>query len=153
MKKFIINLIAINIILCTSAFANNIPCQMPHKHTIKERKEIDLILENRLNLTQEQKDYIKTNRQKHKKDIENLIEKMQKLHIDIRNVYLTGIPKWQADLRTAHLKAELAILKQNIDKMKTENRKNFENILNPDQKAEFEIIKKEFAAKKPCKHN
>ena len=126
---------------------------MPHKHTIKERKEIDLILENRLNLTQEQKDYIKTNRQKHKKDIENLIEKMQKLHIDIRNVYLTGIPKWQADLRTAHLKAELAILKQNIDKMKTENRKNFENILNPDQKAEFEIIKKEFAAKKPCKHN
>ena len=115
----------------------------PHKPTHKEQKEFDKMLDERLNLTSEQKNYIKTNRSKHIKEMERTISKMENLHTKIKNVYLLGIPKYQADLRTAPYKAELALLKQNAQKQKAENRKNFENILTKEQRVEFEKIKKE----------
>ena len=76
-----------------------------------------------------------------------IIKKMQELHDKIRNVYLTGIPKFQADIKTAPLKAELVLLKQQADKLRIEHRKNFENILTPEQKAKFQMLKKEMHSK------
>ena len=149
--KQILTIIFFSVILfsqSTNAQVYNENYNQYQKKTFKEIKEIDSMLNERLNLSEEQKEYIKNNRQKHKKEIEDSIDKMKELQIKIRNIYLTGIPKWQADLRTAGYKTELAIIKQNIDKMKADNRKNFENILNDAQKIEFEKIKKEFSTSK-----
>ena len=148
MKKIIIKLMAFSILLSINAMAHPECNCNKHKPTFKERKEIDNILESRLKLTEEQKNYIDKNRPIHQKEMEKIIDKMQKLHNEIRDVYLSGIPKFQADLKTAPQKAELVILKQNADKMKQEHRKNFENILNEEQKIEFEKIKKEYSPKK-----
>ena len=41
------------------------------------------------------------------------------------------------------MKAELAILKQNADRQKEQNRKDFESILTKEQRAEFERIRQE----------
>ena len=123
-----------------------------HTPTIKEQKNFDKIMDERLNLTQEQKNYIKSNRAKHFKEMEKTISKMEVLHKKIKNVYILGIPKYQADLRTAPYKAELAILSQNAQKQRAQFRKNFESILTPEQKIEFEQMKKERAQKKPRNH-
>ena len=128
--------------------AQDFAIRKPHKPTLQERRQFDKMLDERLNLTQEQKNYIKQNRPKHIKEMERTVSEMEKLHTKIKNIYLLGIPKYQADLRTAPYKAELAILKQNAQKQKMQNRKNFENILTKEQKIEFEKIKKERVQKR-----
>ena len=125
------------------AYDEQQPPIKPHKPTIKEQKQFDKMLDERLKLTPEQKNYIKQNRPKHIKEMEKTISKMENLHKKIKNVYMLGIPKYQADLRTAPYKAELAILKQNAQRQKAENRKNFENILTKEQKLELEKMRQE----------
>ena len=133
----------LTLLITNCALAQDFEPIKPHKPTHKEQKQFDKMLDERLKLTPEQKNYIKTNRPKHIKEMEKTISKMENLHKKIKNVYLLGIPKYQADLRTAPYKAELALLKQSAHKQKMENRKNFENILTKEQKAEFEKMKKE----------
>lgn len=120
---------------------------------VKTKKEIDEYLSKRLNLTQEQKEIISAQRHKNMKLIKEIVNDMEDIHIKIRNVYLTGIPKWQADLRTAKLKTDLVALKQKADKLKEQRRKNFESILSEEQKIEFEKIRAEFAQKQNLEHH
>ena len=149
MNKKISLLITLILLSATFCVAQEQPPIKPHKPTLQERKQFDNMLDERLKLTQEQKNYIKQNRSKHIKEMEKTISQMEDLRKKIKNVYLLGLPKYQTDLRTAPYKAELAILKQNAHKQKMQNRKNFENILTPEQKQEFEKIKKERAQKRP----
>lgn len=148
MIKKILCLIVCALLINTACYANN-QYNKPHKPTYKERKEFDKMLDDRLKLTKEQKEYIKQTRPKHIAQMEADVKKMQNLHDKISEVYMLGIPKYQADIRTAPMKAELALVKQNIDKQRKENRKNFESILTKEQKTEFEKIKQEYALKRP----
>lgn len=148
--KIILNLMVILAFLTPAVIAQENSCPkapLSSQEQIKKQKEIDEMLKVRLSLTKEQIAYINQNRPKRQKEFEAVFLKMQTLHAKIKKAY-EQMPKFQADLLTAPMKTELAMLKQNIQNLKQENRKNFENILNPEQKAEFEIIKKEFAAKK-----
>ena len=141
MNKIITILMLIAIPTCV--LAQDFEPPRPHKPTQKEQKEFDKMFEQRLNLTEEQKEYIKQTRPKHRKEMEKTISEMEKLHKKIKDVYLLGLPKYQADLRTAPYKAELALLKQNAQKQRAQNRKNFENILTKEQKAELEKMRNE----------
>lgn len=147
--KISIKLVFIFIFFCScsmqSCFAH---CDRPKYPAPKEQDKIDKMLETRLNLTTEQINYLKKVKPKNRKEIENAIKKMELKRDEIRNVYLLGLPRFQTDIRTAPLKAELVILKQNADKLKENHRKDFENILTLEQKLEFEKIKKELAIKK-----
>ena len=149
MKNKIIYIIALMFILTVCTQAHEQYHKPMHKISSKEQKQMDKMFEERLKLTAEQKNYIKENRPKHIAQMQENIRKMQKLHDKISEVYMPGLPKYQADIRTAPMKAELALLKQNADKQKQKNRQNFENILTKEQKAEFEKIKQEHAAKRP----
>ncbi len=143
MKK-ILYLLIFAIFSSSITFAH--PCahkQIPQKQTFKEKKKIDKIYETRLKLTNEQIEVLKQIRIKHRKEMEKIISRMEFLHNKIRNVYLSGIPPYQADFRTMHYKAELVLLKQNADKLKQGTRKKFEAILTPEQKQEFEKMLKE----------
>lgn len=137
------------LIFSSCVLAQDYEYPRPHKPTQKERREFDKMLEERLNLTEEQKNYIKQTRPKHIKEMEKTVSKMEDLHKKIKDVYLLGLPKYQADLRTAPYKTELALLKQNAQKQRAQNRKNFENILTKEQRAELELIRKERAQKRP----
>lgn len=143
MNKKIIIFLAI-LFLTTTVIAQ--PCpngDIPRKPTFKERREFDKLINEKLNLTQEQQEILKKNRSKHIKEMEKIVDDMQKLHDKIRDIYLTGIPKFQADIKSAPMKAELVMLKQNADKLRAEHRKAFEAILTPEQKATFEQLLKE----------
>lgn len=143
MNKKIIIILAI-LFLTTTVFAQ--PCpngDIPRKPTFKEKREFDKLINEKLNLTQEQQETLKKNRSKHIKEMEKIVDDMQKLHDKIRDIYLTGIPKFQADLKSAPMKAELVMLKQNADKLRLEHRKSFEAILTPEQKTIFKQMLKE----------
>jgi Spy/CpxP family protein refolding chaperone len=131
---------------CT-AYAHDCNKIIPQKPTFKERRQMDRMLDERLNLTSEQQEQLRKNRSEHRKQMDNIIENMEYQHKKIRDVYYSGIPKFQADIKTAPMKAELVILKQNADKLRQENRKNFEQILTQEQKVEFAKLKKEMHEK------
>ena len=79
--------------------------------------------------------------------MEPIIKEMQSLHDEIKSIYNCKYHKFQADIETAPLKAQLALSKQKADKLRMEHRKNFEKILTPEQKIEFEKFKNEFSTK------
>lgn len=108
--------------------------------SVKEQKAIDSNYKMRLKLTQEQVEVLKEMRIKHKKEMQKIVKDMVKIHHSIRDVYLTGIPKYQADFRTAKYKAELALLNQNAKNLKKQYRKNILNVLDETQKEEYLII-------------
>lgn len=143
MIKKILTLMTIIMLTNCTVQAHDCDKEIPHKPTFKERRQMDKMLDERLNLTDEQQEQLRKNRAEHRKQMDNIIENMEIQHKKIRDVYYSGIPKFQADLKTAPMKAELVILKQNADKLRQENRKNFEQILTQEQKVEFEKFKKE----------
>ena len=152
--KHSILILLFSIFLFSSAFAQNPPLRphggdnpMPPCINSQRQKQFDSMLETRLNLTDSQKQFINTNRPIKRKEMQQTLDKMQDIHSKIKETYSTQ-PKYQADIITAPMKTELAILKQNADKQKARNRREFENILDKDQRVEFEKIKKEFAKQK-----
>ena len=149
MKNNVLILIFSIILLNLSAFAQNPPLRphdnfAPPRFDHQRQKQFDSMLETRLNLTDSQKQYINTQRPIHRREMEQTLDKMHDIHSKIKDAYSTQ-PKYQADITTAPMKAELAILKQNADKQKAQGRRDFENILDKNQRNEFEKIKKEFA--------
>lgn len=156
MKKqviFLIAFLALAMNLPSLAHEDFHPNHKPKPPTHKQIKEFDNYLDSRLNLTKEQKELLKENRNKHDKKMRKIVSKMQNLHDKIRNVYLTGIPPFQVELRTAPYKAELVVLNQQAKKLREDSRKEFEAILNQEQKIEFEKIKKEIAHKRQNHNN
>ena len=148
MKAKIISVLSILIVLSASVQAHE--CynkDIPSKPSFIQQKKMDNLLNERLQLTQEQQEQLRKNRSESRKEMEKIIKEMKKKHEAIRNVYLSGIPKFQADVKTAPYKAELVILKQNANKLRQKNRKNFESILTTEQKAEFQILRQEFSKK------
>ena len=121
----------------------------PKKPTPKEIKQMDKMIAERLSLTDEQLKVLKGDRQKNMKELEKIINKMEKNHKKIRDIYLLGLPPYQADIKSAPYKMELVLLKQNADKIRNQNRKNFEAILTPEQKAEFKKFRSEMAKRPP----
>ncbi len=119
----------------------------------KQKRDFDLMLETRLNLTAEQKKQIDENRLEYRKEMQKTVKKMEYLSKKIKRIYETKTSKIQADVESTPLKLELVLLKQKADKIRIENRKKFESILNDAQKAEFEKIKQEFHNKKRMKNN
>lgn len=146
-------LIVMLLFLSFNCFANEHKSCMPHRYTVQEQKEFDKKLDDRLHLTQEQKDYIKSSREKYLNDVSKNISKMVELHKKIKEVYSQDIPKYQADIKTAGYKTELAKVSQEAMKQRSEHRKNFESILTKEQKEEFQKMKNERMQKRQIERN
>lgn len=147
MIKNILTIAIVFFAITTNVYAHNCDTNIPQKPTLKEQRQMDNLINERLKLTQEQQEKLKADRINHKKDMDKIIHDMEILHDKIRNIYYSGIPKFQADIKTAPLKTELVLLKQNADKLRLEHRKNFENVLTVEQQIEFNKLKEEMKIK------
>lgn len=100
--------------------------------------------EKRLNLTEEQKKTIEANKIKDREKMAPIMkeirEKQQSFRAINENPNLTDEQKLKEKQK---VKAEIKTLKSQADKYRQENMKSFENTLTPQQKTEFEKIKKE----------
>ena len=119
----------------------------PHKMTPEAKAEIQAKkaeFEKRLNLTEEQKQTIEANKIKDKEKMAPIMKDIREKQMSFRaidtNPNLTAEQKQQEKQK---VKAEIKALKLEADKCRQENMKSFENVLTPQQKAEFEKIKKE----------
>lgn len=165
MKKNVLKLFVAGLLLISNAtFASQAtyneplnPPNPPESNVIpspkgKEIKQMDKMIEQRLNLTPEQIKVLRANKQKNIRELEKIIAKMENTRKKIRNVHLLGLPKYQEDLRTAPYKMELVLLKQNADMIRSQNRKTFESVLTPEQKVEFKKFKSELPRRQPPRH-
>lgn len=100
--------------------------------------------EKRLNLTEEQKQTIEANKIKDREKMapimKDIREKQKSFRAIDTNPDLTAEQKQKEKQK---VKAEIKALKVQADNCRKENMKNFENVLTPQQKTEFEKIKKE----------
>lgn len=140
MKYFPI-IVATCIFLTNLATAHEFQKENHKRPNYIQQIKFDNQLNQKLDLTEEQQEQLRNNRNAFRKEMSKIIKEMEELHDKIRNVYYSGIPKFQADLKTASMKGELVMLKQKADKLKQEHRKNFLNVLNEEQKAEFIKLK------------
>ncbi len=104
-------------------------------------------LDEQLQLTEEQKAKAHEIRMKGHEQIKPVIEKMKAKHQEIKEVAKSTLSQDKKDKKIAELKKEMKALKQEARKIRTENTKEFEAILTPEQKAKFEKIKKDARAK------
>ena len=114
----------------------------PEQKAQMEAKKAEF--EKRLNLTEEQKQTIEANKIKDREKMAPIMkeirEKQKSFKAIDENANLTAEQKQK---EKQQVKAEIKALKAQADKYRQDNMKSFENVLTPQQKAEFEKIKKE----------
>lgn len=100
-------------------------------------------IEERLNLTEEQKQKAHEIRMNGQEKMKHIFAKMQAKKQEIKQVADSNLSQAKKDKKIAQLKEELQTIKNEAKTIRTENRKEFEAILTTEQKAEFEKIKQE----------
>lgn len=100
-------------------------------------------IDERLKLTDEQKEKSHQLRMKGHEKIKPVMEKMKAKHQEIKNVMNSSISQEEKDKKITVLKEDMKKLKKEARAIRMENTKEFEAILTPEQKKEFEKIKKE----------
>lgn len=113
----------------------------PSKAEMEAKKaEID----KRLNLTEAQKKEIENYKAKDREKIKPVMKKMHENREAIWKVkHNPNLSEKDKEKQLKQLRKEKQSLKQTADKYRQENMKNFESVLNADQKKEFEKIKAE----------
>lgn len=115
----------------------------------QKMKEHQQKMDERLNLTPEQKTKAEKNRLSGQQKMKPVMEKIKAKKGEIRkireNEALTDVQKQQ---KIAPLKSELKSLKTQANEIREKNLKDFEAILTSEQKTEFEKIKAEGKAKR-----
>ena len=119
-------------------------------------------LEERLKLTEEQKVKAKEIRMQGHEKIKPVFEQIKAKKQEIKTIKMSKIAPAEQQKKIAALKSDIKKLKTEARKIRQENMKEFEAILTPEQKAEFEKIKQEGRAnfkkhhkkyRKQYKHN
>lgn len=117
------------------------------KHPHPQKAEMaakKLEIEQRLNLTDEQKKQINLNREKDRAKMKPIMEKMRTNHEEMRKLKFDAtLTQEEKEKKIQKLVKEKEALKQKANKYRQDNIKSFESVLTDEQKSEFEKIKSE----------
>lgn len=100
-------------------------------------------LDDRLKLTEEQKQQAHEIRMKGHEKMKPVFEQMKAKKAEIRKIAESDLSQAEKEKKIAPLKNDLRELKKQAREIRMENTKEFEAILTPEQKAEFVKIKQE----------
>ena len=100
-------------------------------------------LDERLKLTDEQKAKAKDIRMQGHEKIKPVFEQIKAKKDEIKTIKSSNLSAAEQEKKIASLKADIKKLKIEAKKIRQENMQEFEAILTPDQKTEFEKIKQE----------
>ena len=120
--------------------------QKPNKE--KMRKEF----EQRLNLTDKQKEKAKKIHQQGREQMKPIMEKMAAKNIQLQTVQNSDLSSEEKAKQIAQLKTDIKDLDKKAREMRKKNSEEFEKILNKNQKAELEKMKAEGRARFEKKH-
>lgn len=157
-KTLILASVAALMLSSTAVFAEDIKTDV--KSTIKNtniEKKFDKKrqqrpnIDDKLKLSEEQKKKAHDLRMQGHEKIKPVMQKMKAKHDELKSVMDSDLTIDAKNKKINTLEKELLALKQEARKIRTENMKAFEAILTPEQKAEFDKIKKD-AADRHKKH-
>ncbi len=100
-------------------------------------------LDDRLNLTEEQRQKAHEIRMKGHEQIKPVFEQIKAKKQEIKEIKMSNLSEEKKQKKIEPLKNDLRKLKTEVRKIHEENMKEFEAILTPEQKAEFEKIKQQ----------
>ena len=145
-KSFILAAIATMILSQSLSYAATTPEPEKNVEPAKtctkkppERPNFD----DRLNLTQEQRQKAHELRMQGHEKIKPVFEKIKVKKEEIKKIKMSNMSEAKKEKKIEPLKNDLRKLKAEVRKIHEENMKQFEAILTPEQKAEFEKIKQE----------
>lgn len=118
-------------------------CTQNYKKEMKRPPHKGPNLEERLKLTDEQKSQAKEIRMQGHEKIKPVFEQIKAKKQEIKTVKDSNLSDTEKEKKIAPLKADIKKLKIEAKKIRQENMKDFEAILTPSQKTEFEKIKQE----------
>lgn len=124
----------------SQAFANNNPTKLSECQT---REQMRQAFEQRLNLTEKQKEKARAIHQKGKEQMKPIIAQIKEKKREIEAVKLSRIVERDQQERIAQLQEEIKALKKQAHEIRKENSKEFEKILNRKQRAELKQMKAE----------
>ncbi len=101
------------------------------------------VFEARLNLTQEQKDIAKAQREKSIEKIKPIMEQIKSKKAEIQTVKMTKMAPRAIDERVTQLENEIRELRKQAHEIRRENMKAFEATLTEEQKKELQKMKEE----------
>lgn len=100
-------------------------------------------LDDRLKLTEDQKQKAHDLRMQGHKKMKPVFEKMRAKKDEIKKIEASNLSQDKKDKKIEAIKNDIKNLKIEARKIRMENTKQFEAILTPEQKAEFEKVKQE----------
>lgn len=115
-----------------------------HCHSKEEMRKN---FEQRLNLTEKQKEKAKAIHEQGREKMKPVMEQIRSKYQEIEAVKLSRMSGRMQQEKISKLEAEIAELKKEAHKIRKENSKDFERILNKKQKAELEKMKAEGRAR------
>ena len=142
MKRILTLLLMVSLLSIGSAYASEQDAKAPCHKCGKEKIKRDF--ENRLNLTDKQKEKAKAIHQKGHEQMKPIMEKTKAKFKELKEIKdSTTLTEEEKTAKIAPIKEELKDLRQKADAIRKENGKEFEKILNKKQKAELEKMKAE----------
>ena len=148
MKKILVLLLAVYLSSVTvqakiseDTMKNRSP--MPPRMTEQERAQRESAFEQRLGLTEEQKQKSKELRLEGRDKIKPVIEKMKSREAEIEMVKKSKLSQQEQENKLNSLNADLKTLRKQAHDIRVENMKSFEEILTPEQKQTLKEMKQE----------
>ena len=152
MKNALVILTAGTLLFSTGTFAyaeGNKPDNFKQEHCQKfqeNRQE----LQDRLNLTEEQKAQEKQLKMEARKSLDPIMQEKHKKVEELKQLKESGAPQEQINAK----KDELKKLREQANAIRKDHMQKFEAILTPEQKAKFESFREEMKKKRhECKKN
>lgn len=130
----------------TSVQQPNEKCAHPSRENMRKQ------FEQRLNLSEKQKEKAKAIHNQGREEIKPIMIKIQQKHKEIEMVRMSKTVKKMQDEQIAQINAEIQDLEKQAHEIRKKNSKEFERILTKKQKAELEVMKAEGRAKFEQQH-
>ena len=115
------------------------------EHPSKE--EMKKQFEQRLNLSEKQKEKAKTIHQQGREEMAPIMAQIKQKHQEIEMVKMSKMATKMQEEKIAQLTTEIQTLEKQAHEIRKKNSKEFEKILNKKQKAELEVMKAEGRAR------
>lgn len=137
----------------TKTVNQNVPKRPTHGQMQNSDKEkLRKQFEERLNLTDKQKEKAKKIHEKGRTAMEPVMQKMKAKQDELRTLSQSSLSEDEKNKRAIQLKTELKDLDKQAKEIRKQNTEEFEKILNKTQKAELDKMKSEGRAKFEKEH-
>lgn len=122
------------------------------KHHAKDKEQMRKQFEDRLKLTDKQKEKAKKLHEKGRAQMEPVMKQMKSKYEQMQSIQQSEMTQDEKEKALEQVRVEIKALNKQVKEVRKKNSEDFEKILNKDQKAELDKMKSEGRAKFEREH-